>query len=71
MKMIAPDAPETRSTDVVAENVQQLSTLFPEAFTEGKIDFEVFKQLLGGMVDDRDEKYGLNWHGKQRARQLA
>jgi adenine-specific DNA-methyltransferase len=27
--------------------------------------------LLGGAVDEADEKYGLNWHGKRRARQIA
>ena len=69
-KLIAND-PETRSADIVAENIEHLKALFPEAFTEGKIDFEVLKQLLGGAVKEREEKYGLNWHGKRRARQLA
>lgn len=69
MKMFEPD--ETKSPDVVAENIEQLKALFPEAFAEGKIDFNVLKQLLGGGVDDREEKYGLNWHGKRRARQIA
>ncbi len=55
----------------MAGNIEQLQALFPEAFTEGKVDFEVLKQLLGGAVDEREEKYGLNWHGKRRARQLA
>src|SRR5690606_29845033 len=64
MKKLTPEDPETRSTDVVAENVDRLRELFPEAFTEGRGDFEVLKQLLGGHVDERDEKYGLNWHGK-------
>ena len=45
--------------------------LLPEAFSEGKVDFEVLKQLLGGAIDEGEEKYGLNWHGKRRARQLA
>ena len=71
MKKIGPSAPETHSMDVIEENIQQLKALFPEAFTEGKVDFEVLKQLLGGAVDERDEKYGLNWHGKRQARQLA
>jgi len=71
MKKITAGDPETRSADVVADNIEQLKTLFPEAFTEGKIDFDVLKQLLGGTVDDRAEKYGLNWHGKRKARQLA
>ena len=71
MKKITVNDPETCSKDVVAENIDQLQTLFPEAFTEGEIDFEVLKQLLGGTMDEREEKYGLNWHGKRQARQLA
>jgi len=71
MKKLIFHDPETRSTDIVAENIEQLKVLFPEAFTEGKIDFEVLKQLLGGTVKEREEKYCLNWHGKRRARQLA
>ncbi len=71
MKKITANDPETRSTDTVAENIEHLKALFPEAFTEGKIDFDVLKQLLGGAVEEREEKYGLNWHGKRRARKLA
>ncbi|HEX7449114.1 MAG TPA: site-specific DNA-methyltransferase [Pirellulales bacterium] len=60
-----------RSADPIADNIEQLKTLFPEAVIEGKIDFDVLRQLLGGAVEEREEKYGLNWHGKRRARQLA
>jgi adenine-specific DNA-methyltransferase len=59
------------SQDIVAENINQLRYLFPEAWTEGKIDFDVLKQLLGEHVDDHEEKFGLNWHGKRDARRLA
>ena len=71
MKKIIANDPETCSTDIVAENIEQLKSLFPEVFTEDKIDFEVLKQLLGDVVNEREEKYGLNWHGKRQARQLA
>jgi adenine-specific DNA-methyltransferase len=71
MKKLTAEDMETRSPDLVADNIERLKVLFPEAFTEGKIDFEVLKQLLGDAVDEREEKYGLNWHGKRRARQLA
>jgi adenine-specific DNA-methyltransferase len=64
-------SPEAQSANVVEGNLAQLKALFPEAFTEGRVDFEVLKQLLGTAVDEREEKYGLNWHGKRRARQLA
>lgn len=71
MKKLTAEDMETKSPDLVAGNIERLKSLFPEAFTEGKIDFEVLKQILGGAVDEREEKYGLNWHGKRRARQLA
>ncbi|KAF5886203.1 site-specific DNA-methyltransferase [Rhizobium sp. PEPV16] len=71
MKKLELDAPETKSADIVWENLSALRSLFPDAFREGKIDFDVLKQLLGDAVDDRDEKYGLNWHGKRKARQIA
>ena len=71
MKKLTAEDPETKSPDILAENIVQLKILFPEAFTEGKVDFEVLKQLLGDAVEDREEKYGLNWHGKRRVRQLA
>lgn len=71
MQKLTPDDPATRSADIITNNLEQLKSIFPEAFTEGKVDFEVLKQLLGGAVDEREEKYGLNWHGKRRARQLA
>ncbi len=71
MQKLTTEDTDTKSPDLVAENIEQLKVLFPEAFTEGKVDFEVLKQLLGGAVDEREEKYGLNWHGKRRARQIA
>ena len=71
MRQIANGDLETRSADIVAENVDHLRALFPDAFSEGKVDFEVLKQLLGDELDEREEKYGLNWYGKRQARQLA
>jgi len=63
--------PFTQSEDIVARNIEQLRVLFPEAFVEGKIDFDVLRQLLGSALEEREEKYGLTWFGKERARQLA
>ncbi len=59
------------SLDVVGENILTLKTIFPEAFTEDKVDFDTLRQLLGDAVDEGEEKYGLNWHGKKKARQIA
>ncbi|HJT58329.1 MAG TPA: site-specific DNA-methyltransferase [Ktedonobacteraceae bacterium] len=71
MQKLTNDDTETKSLDIISENIAQLKVLFPEVFAEGKVDFDVLKQLLGGDIDEREEKYGLNWHGKRRARQLA
>ena len=71
MQKLTVNDPDTQSADVLAGNVEQLRALFPEVFTEGEVDFDVLRQLLGGTVDEKEEKYGLNWHGKRRARQLA
>lgn len=71
IKKISAEDPEAKSADIVSENIEQLRVIFPEAITEGRVNFDVLKQLLGSTIDERDEKYGLNWHGKRRARQLA
>lgn len=63
--------PAAHSGDVVAENVATLKALFPAIVTDGKIDFDVLRQLLGGEVDDGAERYGLNWKGKAKARAFA
>ena len=74
-KLTAAD-PETHSPNLVAENLAALQALFPELITEGAdgvaVNIDVLKALVGDKtVSDADEKYGLNWHGKRRARQLA
>lgn len=61
------------SANIVNENVEQLKKLFPEAFGEGGVNFDTLRQLLGdaGTIDEGEEKYGLSWHGKKKARQIA
>jgi len=60
-----------KSMDVVSDNINQLRELFPEVFTEGKIDFDTLKELLGEYVDDCEERYSFNWNGKSQARMIA
>ena len=59
------------SMDLLAENIAQLKMLFPEAVTEGKVDFEVLKALLGGEIEKRQEYYKFTWNGKEAARAYA
>lgn len=76
MKKIKPGAPESQSADPTAANLAQLKALFPGLVTEGPsgpaVNLDVLKALVGdATVTDAEEKYGLNWHGKRAARQLA
>ena len=76
MQKIEANSPEAQSANIVADNLAQLKALFPELVTEGAngpaINVDVLKALVGDQtVTDADEKYGLNWHGKKKARQIA
>ena len=59
------------SMDITAENIRVMEQLFPEAFEEGKIDFDVLRQLLGDFADDAQEKYSFKWNGKGKALRLS
>lgn len=59
------------SKNITEENISAMKQLFPEAFAEGKIDFDVLRQLLGDFVDDENERYSFKWNGKGRALRLS
>jgi len=64
-------AMDSKTLDIVADNMSKLKALFPEAFTEGKINFDALKEVLGEYVDGREERYSFTWNGKSKARMLA
>lgn len=45
------------------QQIDKLQQLFPEAVTEGKIDWQKLQATLGEAVD-LGERYGLGWKGK-------
>lgn len=59
------------SMNITEENLKAMQQLFPEAFEEGKIDFDVLRQLLGDFVDDAQERYSFKWNGKGKALRLS
>lgn len=56
-----------KSKDIVSENISQLKIIFPEVFTEDKIDFDKLKLILGKDVDESNERYNFTWPGKIEA----
>lgn len=55
------------SLDILDENIKALRQLFPEVECDGKIDFDMLRQILGEYVDDDKERYNFKWNGKGRA----
>ena len=66
MKMTMQEAAgkDLLSQDVAEEKRKQLKQLFPEVFTEDKIDCEQLRRAMGDWVEPGKERYGLNWPGK-------
>lgn len=71
MERITGNSPEAKSLDITQQNIEQLKQLFPDVFSENKIDFETLKAVLGAEVDDSEERYNFTWNGKIKARQIA
>ncbi|MBD3793617.1 MAG: site-specific DNA-methyltransferase, partial [Campylobacterales bacterium] len=60
-----------KSLDIVSENITKLRELFPEVFSEGKIDFKKLEEELGQFIDSDAERYNFTWAGKSKAKQIA
>jgi hypothetical protein len=59
------------SLDITSENLAQLKALFPNVFSEGKIDFDVLKAELGEHLETDGERYQFTWNGKAQAKRIA
>ena len=62
--------PSLSVPDLTAERIQALRGLLPEAFSEGRIDFEKLRAALGEILDDSPERYAFSWAGKRDALRL-
>lgn len=59
---------DMQSKDIVSDNINKISELFPNCVSEGKIDFEMLKQELSkDIIEDGKEKYQLTWVGKRKS----
>ena len=56
------------------DRLRQLQQVVPEAFADGKINWETLREVLGNYLEDEEaceEHFGLFWPGKRQARRLA
>jgi len=61
------EAIDGRSLNITDDRICQLRQLFPEVFTEGEIDYTRLRMVLGDVVADGRDRYGLSWTGRQEA----
>lgn len=59
------------SLNIVKENIEKLKEIFPEVFCEDKVDFERLQEVLGEYIEDREERYRFEWHGKSQAIRMS
>lgn len=54
----------------VQDRVLTLRSSFPDAFVEGRVDFERLRAALGDVVDTSPERYTFSWAGRRDAIRL-
>ena len=65
--MTKPEKVERLTASPLDERLENLKKLFPEFFTEGKLDVPKLQELLGERVEGETERYRFTWAGKQDA----
>ncbi|EAQ53537.1 site-specific DNA-methyltransferase [Vibrio sp. MED222] len=75
MEKIKSDSEIARSLNIIKNNVEQIENIFPEAFSEGSIDFDILKSLLvdGGckVFEPKEERFSFTWAGKDKSKKIA
>jgi len=61
------DKLDLNSLNITEERKSQLKQIFPEIFTENKIDFDKLRMALGDEIEESQERYEMNWAGKKDA----
>jgi len=60
-----------KTMNITQENINKLREIFPEVFTENKIDFDKLQIVLGENIEKSNEKYEFSWNGKFEAMKIA
>ena len=60
-----------RSADITKAEKEKLKAVFPECFSEGKLDIDKLLSLCGEFIDNDFEKYKFEWKGKSECYKIA
>lgn len=59
------------SMNIEQTEMEKLKSVFPQCFTEGKLDIDKLLSLCGEYIDNDFEKYKFEWKGKMESLKLA
>ena len=59
------------SMNLEKANMEKLKAVFPECFSEGRLDIDKLLSLCGEYIDNDFEKYKFEWKGKAECLRLA
>jgi adenine-specific DNA-methyltransferase len=62
-----PDRLSLTSADPLTPRYEELKALFPMAVTDGRVDLEKLRAVMGEHAATGPERYGLSWAGKSDA----
>lgn len=60
-----------KSLDIETAEKEKLKAVFPQCFTEGKLDIDKLLSLCGEYIDSDFEKYKFEWKGKSECYRIA
>lgn len=60
-----------QSKDMTAAEKEKLKGVFPECFSEGKLDIDKLLSLCGEYIDNDFEKDKFEWKGKSECYRIA
>ncbi len=69
--MIEAERVSGQSMDIEGVNKEKLMSIFPECFSEGKLDIDKLLNLCGEYIDNDFEKYKFEWKGKTECYRIA
>lgn len=69
--MVDIERVSSQSMDIENADLEKLRAVFPQCFSEGKLDIDKLLNLCGEYIDEDFEKYKFEWKGKSECYRIA
>ena len=69
--MVDIERVSSQSMDIEKADLEKLRAVFPQCFSEGKLDISKLLALFGQYDDNDFEKYKFEWKGKSECYRIA